>query len=304
MTTLRFFGIISLVLVQFGCANATMVVNWDGGVGGQNYLGEASSGTSFQGTYTVGNVNYGGAAATDRQSIRGYKPTSAFSPGAPYPNGVTGYSTTFYGAQETLAIDQTSGAPWGQRGIAQSSASGDAKIKTTSVAVSYDYVLTTLIVFKKSDFLGGADSGTLSLGAGSVFSLTVAPSVTSNMRGRWLVESGGVYYLSEITFSLDSGTHDYTYDPDGNWAVYTPSTASGTVLNFTGTNFTTQTLNDVDALGFYVETWDGTDQILTGSTLASMQVTDFSVNVVPEPSVSMLMISAAGLLLGMWCQKK
>lgn len=163
-------------------------------------------------------------------------------------------------------------------------------------------------MFQKADFLNGGSGGTLVLGDGSKFTLTTSTSgitpTESNARGRWLVQSGGVYYLSSDTFSMDTGTHEFEYDPSSTWAVYTPSTSAGTVLNFTGSTFSTQTFNDVQSLGFYVESWNGSSTILvdtaTSGDVYNMQVTDFNVDVVPEPNVSSLISLGVIAVLGSW----
>ncbi len=82
---------------------------------------------------------------------------------------------------------------------------------------------TTVIFWRKEDFRNGADAGTVSLGAGSEFEV---PGLFSQMTGapRWLVRSGGQYYVSQTP--LGNNLLSARLDPDEMaaemWAAYNP----------------------------------------------------------------------------------
>jgi len=292
--------------------HATSIVNWDGGVGGQTYLSGAPTSQTLSGTTGAANISYGGGVATDRQGIRPFSTTTVLSPTTNYPNGVNTslYSTTFYGAYESIVMDAPSGSAINSEVIraGTSSSTPDGSVMKTTYArpTGSDYVGTNVVIFQKADFLNGGSSGSLTLSSMSMTMTT--PSVTagtaSNMRGRWVIANGSSYYVSQTTFSMDAGTVSLADFTLSQWSVYTPSTAAGTVLNFQPTSFSTVNFNNVQAVGFYAETWDGVDQIIAGSGSgggnvgAAFNVTDFGVTAVPEPSAIALLGGGLVILAG------
>lgn len=284
---------------------AATIVNWDGGIGGQVYQAGAPTSQTFAGSPLSGNVNYAGGAATDRQQIRPYSASTTFSPASPYPNSIdtNTYSAVFYGGYESLVLDSASGTALGSAGVrtgtAASGPEGSIIRTTASRPIGSNYVFTAMVLFQKADFLNGFDTGSLTLD--SISMTLVAPSVTtgtlSNMRGRWLLMNGSTIYMSQDTFSMDAGVRGISDFSTSLWAVYTPSTAGGTVLNFQPSSFSAIDFDNVQGVGFYSETWDGTDQIIagTGNTNAAFNISDFAVNAVPEPS-SVALTMVGGLL--------
>ena len=290
------------VLFHTATLSAATIVNWDGGTGGQAYLGPAPVSQNLAGGLTTADITYAGAAATDRQQIRTFSSSSALSPAGGYPNGVdtTQYSTTFYGGYESIVLDASSGAAISamvvRTGTPASTPDGSVIRLTDTRPAASQYVVTSIVMFNKADFLGGLNAGALTLNSLSM-TLLAPPASSgsfSNMRGRWLVANGGTYYLSQNTFSLDAGTRTINDFTSTLWATFTPSTVAGTVLNFQPSSFAMVDFNDVQSVGYYAETWNSTNnnQFLTGTggTNSGYNLTDFSAVAVPVPEPSPVLI--------------
>ncbi|MDR1191779.1 MAG: MprA protease, GlyGly-CTERM protein-sorting domain-containing form [Verrucomicrobiales bacterium] len=280
----------------------TVIVNWDGGIGGQNYVAGTGARSTNMRTPSGGfNINYGGDPdITDRQSITPFLSGSnpaVFSPSTNYPNGVDAvvYSTTFYGASESIILDAASGSVLGATTVRDADGLG-AHINIGSNATVG--ILTSAVLFRKENFLGnlGGDSFKLD-------SMSISLAVCTNMRGRWLVQNGDYFYVSSATFTASASLSDFT---TSTWSLYDLAGASGGVqtLNYQPTVFDPINFDDIRGIGFYTETWDGVDQICANGTL---RVTDFigTAAIIPEPSTISLICGGLLLMAGCaYCRRK
>jgi hypothetical protein len=151
--------------------------------------------------------------------------------------------------------------------------------------------LHAVYIFKQEDFLTGHTTG-----SNSITGLSISSNSYSAGTGRFVVEIAGSYYVSNSTFSA-SGTKSLILDSTDLateiWALYDPSSD----LNFDQTTtFATLSLNDVTAVGFYIERdeWTGSDS----STPYGLGITSFEVNgttIIPEPSAFALIAGALAL---------
>jgi hypothetical protein len=146
-------------------------------------------------------------------------------------------------------------------------------------------------IFKKEDFLAGHTTG-----SNTITGLSISSNSYSAGTGRFMVEVGGSYYVSNSTFSA-SGTKSLILDSTAltteTWASYAPASD----LNFDQTaTFTALSLNNVTAVGYYIErdSWTGT----TSSTPFGLGITNFEVTgttTVPEPSSFALITGALAM---------
>ncbi|MDR1281332.1 MAG: hypothetical protein LBK99_10995 [Opitutaceae bacterium] len=291
--------------------SAATLVNWDGGVGGQNYVEGAGGRSTNLATSSGGfNINYGGdPEQTDRQGIRLFSTSSPLSPSAKYPNTVnpTQYSTTFYGAYEGIMLDATGGSAINQMTVRDADNLG-AYINIQSNAgtsLSYDYTITTFLLFRKDDFLNTFDASTMRL---DTFSATFANNNNKNIRVRWVVQNGSGYYISEQTNdAVNSGTISLADVTSTQWATYIPATAGGGApLNYqpVSASFVAVNFNDVQGVGLYLETWDGTDQFISKGVTSGFALSDFIVTattmIVPEPGACALLMATGMIILVMF----
>ncbi len=130
-------------------------------------------------------------------------------------------------------------------------------------------------VWNQADFLNGADSGIISLGAGSSISMAVTEVGATEYRA--VLNQGGTYYVSE---SSATDTSALVLDPTTvNWAVLDTT-------DYTYGSFSSLALDDVQGVGVWFD--QSRDDNLT-----RFRVTDMQVNAIPEPA-SFGLVTALG----------
>ncbi len=152
--------------------------------------------------------------------------------------------------------------------------------------------LQSAFIFQQADFASGHTAG-----SNTITSLSVkSNSFGAAFVGRFIVEVGGAYYVSNSTASFSSSA---TTTLDGapltaeTWATYNPITD----LNFdqdTAT-FAALALNDVTAVGVYIEADSYTG---TGNSPFAVGFDNFTVQgttTVPEPETFALIIGLGAL---------
>lgn len=180
-------------------------------------------------------------------------------------------------------------------------ASGDTIYFQTYSATGWlgsDLSMHVAVLFKQEDWLNGHQSG-----SNNITGLSMTTNAFSAGDGRFLVEIGGAYYVSNSTVSV-SGTKTLILDSvalaSETWALYSPNSD----LNFDQTaTFSALSLNDVTAVGFYVErdSWTGG----SNTTDFGMGIQTFTVtgNTIPESS-SFAGITGFACLLVCFCLRR
>lgn len=157
------------------------------------------------------------------------------------------------------------------------------------------------LVWQKTDFLNGGDSGTVSIEAASTFTLVAEDNAAGNLNTRpdlrWLIIKDGVTYASTI----DPGPigRDYVSLSSGDL------TALDWFQVDYGTNFRDPGVavdesaiglfDDIDGVGVYFSSLnDGMDTLAMG---VSVNAFSADLAVVPEPSASLLVLSGLGLFI-------
>jgi hypothetical protein len=129
-------------------------------------------------------------------------------------------------------------------------------------------------LWNKADFLNGFNSGTLSIGAGDSLSLDVF-QLSGGTTSRFVVNQAGTYYVSSASSTNSTGTFSIADLSTQTWAPLDTT-------DYSIGSFSSVALNDVQGVGvFFNLAPSGNNQSLFG-------ITDFQLNVIPEPSVALL----------------
>lgn len=225
----------------------------------------------------------------------GYSITTALSPSSGYtgPTFYGGYGRSNNGSVDTPRIVND------QLGVG-----ADVMGWTEGSLGTVDRMYGS-VMFLQSDFLGGLNSGTVSMDAASVFSINTAKAFVPDQNGfiRFLVIEDGIEYISDatsfttgttgswsektITLSDPSSQNWYTYNRNGSTAEYT---GSGTL---TSLNF-----DNVTGVGFNFST---VATVTNGA--GRIYVDQFSVTAIPEPS-SLMLLGLAGLGAALFLRRR
>jgi len=149
-----------------------------------------------------------------------------------------------------------------------------------------------MFIWKKADFLNGGSSLQMGFGAGDAMSISFATITATDRQFRFVVKSGGVYYVNNLNHSAaGAGSFSITPQTQSGWA---PISTDGnyTIGTFEGTQFA-----DIEAVGFYFKY----GRTLAGGTSPTiLEISDFQVNasVVPEPAtIGLFVIGSVGALI-------
>lgn len=160
-----------------------------------------------------------------------------------------------------------------------------------NVANTVTMGIASAFVFKQQDW-ANYTSGGVSLSSISVNGTSYTNNTLGNaMTGRWIIENGSNYYISQTTFLGNSSTQSLTDFSTTTWAAYNPTTS----LNFdqSAATYSTVTFDQVTGVGVYFEN----DSFLgTGASGVQYNVSlnSFAASAVPEPgTLSILLVAAA-----------
>jgi len=162
---------------------------------------------------------------------------------------------------------------------------GVLQVGSSSNSGTYD-LNRGILLWDKSDFLGGGSSQQVNITADDAFSASFEALRGSN--NRWVVEVGGQLYASVENFTSTSSTSSSITST--MWQPFTIGTLTNTPDTSWADLGTAQslTLDNVTAVGFYLD-----------GAARNNNVTGFSVEatVIPEPATAVLLGSALGFLL-------
>lgn len=271
---------------------SNLIVNWGG-----SYLanGTASEYTKRGAT----SINQ----ETKKGVLYGYSDTTPLlGPTATY----SGTSDTFYGALHLTSPINQSGSQIRVRstGNASEDWSGNNRLyiqtPSTTSSSSSPALAQGMIFWKKEDFLSGESSEPLSLNSLDEFVLNASYGRVSQSTLRFVVQSDGVWYLSQKSLTTGSklavplGVLTLNNPADSLWASWDIQDSATSLLNPAPTNFDIvgNTLNNITAVGFYFE------GSYTLSNSAMFGFEQFSVTSIPEPSTAAFLGGSALLLVG------
>jgi hypothetical protein len=156
------------------------------------------------------------------------------------------------------------------------------------------------MVWTKSNFLNGGDTNAVTIDSSSSFSINAGLQNvdTGEPTLRWALVDGATTYVSElVTPTWSQGSFSTTSSGDLtslDWFEFTPSadaSTAGTLGTIAGTTATPD-FTDIDGVGFYTAS-----TVAKQSSALSVQGFTVNVTVIPEPSATLLLLSACGALL-------
>lgn len=278
-------GLFSVGLALTGFAHADVLVNY--GPSADYVTANVTFSRTATRTLNAGTYTY----------LNSFSDTSALSPASSY----TG--PAFYGGY-SYVVNGASAAP---SALSQQSIYNNERSNNTYDDISLQSYYNT-----------GWAGTTMSLASVFVFKLSSPSSVTdlstfvsSNTANtfrtgatwRWVIQTGGSYYVSQSTFNAGGSYTPYQFTLTGlsgaMWAVYTPSDS----LNFdqSAATYATVDTTNVTAVGLYLEndSWAG-DSAAIGFDVA---IQSFTATGVPEPKSSALLWIGGLLLAGLKMRK-
>ncbi len=210
-------------------------------------------------------------------------------------SAVSAQSNTFYGGY-AFSVSGTGGATGSGTSIGSDGGNSGQVLAGSGFGISYsnqDLRETAAFLWKKEDFLSFS-SQQVSLVDDAAFTVTAGTTGVGGGDGRWLVQVGSAYYVSQETIDLPNGAN-----PLGTFASTGITTTQWAQVNLDTNIQATKTLSfgaldlsDIDGVGFYV---DVTQTNKSGSNKrSSVRFTDFSVSAVPEPA-TMGLLAIGGL---------
>lgn len=243
---------------------------------------------SYGGDYSVGSPNYArlatGSGTGPYIETLAFDDTTVLSPSSDYTGPV------FYGGYQFSS--STVNGNFSRQQIRENGTADRIYLQTYS-ASGWDgsnLSLHAAYIFKQEDFLTGHTTG-----SNNITGLSISSNSYSAGTGRFIVEVGGGYYVSNSTFNV-SGTTSLNLDSTDltteTWAAYAPASD----LNFDQTaTFSALSLDDVTAVGYYIErdSWTGT----ASSTPFGLGIESFTAlgTTIPEPGTYALILGVCAL---------
>lgn len=172
-------------------------------------------------------------------------------------------------------------------------------LQTTSGAGTSAMRMASAWYWEKSSFLNGADSFDSLAFANQAGSLTASfsnsgtPSTGNTRLARFMIQSGGSWFLSGDAFSGTSGTLSINA-ADATWHNFDPHSASLLFYNPSGmgSGVLGSTLTDISAIGVHVqhELFDGTINNAMSHQFGSLEAA-----VIPEPATVSVLLGLGAL---------
>lgn len=287
------FSVQTLVAAAFvlmtGAAQATLVVNLQPSA---DWLTATNAGSTVWTTVTGDYDNDNGGTPDDVRT--GVNALTLYSPAG--ASGFTGSQSSrfYYTASVTTYNSLTAGND------ASTVLSNNQINKTAS---SYDVIsfgssaatinaATFAVIWKKEDFLGTGNlaGNSVNLTSNTALSFLARTPNASSFSYQWLVQIGGVFYVSQEKAFIN-GTTNGSNDNDGTttitssgltttlWASVDLAGPDG-ILSSVGGTYTTLDLEDIQAVGVYfTSTTAGSKRVFLSGFSA-----DATISAVPEPS--------------------
>jgi hypothetical protein len=281
----------SLILAAFAAVTQTghaqiRAVDFGGDYTSSNINNTTPAGSG----YATGDYNFDGSS-DDRAYIRPFGSEASFT-GSDSFTTPTGKSGAFinYGISYANIGSLSDPANNGLNRITSSDS-----IQATSGAGTSAMRMASAWYWQKASFLNGlnvASGISFADQSGSLFASinnTGTPTTGNQRASRFLVQSGGQWYLSESfstatdgTLSINAATSNwYVFDPTANALFWDVTKPGGTVIG--------SLLTDITAIGIYTQhqLFDG-----TSGSAAVQGFSSFEATVVPEPSSFALLLGA------------
>lgn len=235
-------------------------------------------------------------AGSGSTSLSNYVFSSSFSDTTALNPSSVGYTTpsgsvgTFYGGYKITKFSDTNVfTPILQ---VQQNTTSD-RIVFNSNSGAFNSEVDALVYWKKSDFLNGLSSQTLSLDNTATGSISVNYGSGATTQTRFVVKSAGVFYISQTAQTNNTGgTYTLSFDPNTMWSIYDPT--SDIELGTTSYSITSSALTDIQGVGVYMER-TRTSNASSISLLSFQLDLVGTVSSVPEPATFAILAGAVVL---------
>ncbi len=148
-------------------------------------------------------------------------------------------------------------------------------------------------LWKKENFLNGGDAAQVNIASNNAFRAQISAQIP--LTGRWLVQIGGTYYVSEESFVTDTDLVGNVFNSTGvstsQWASIDLAASGGDLTALPG-SFGALSLNNIQSVGVYASFFGAPS---SGTINPRWSLEAFSVDAVVIPEPSALALAAIGL---------
>ena len=273
-------------IITAASVHAQVLVDWGGSTG---YV---TATTTITAANNLAYINVGTAPSATRTAVYAYVSGTSSVPAGGYstPSGKSGvFYTGSYMTSIGSTVSSATNRQW-IRSVTDGGVGSDsisfARGGTTGIA-SYGFTFTA---FQKEDFLnGGSSQSNISLGSGSLLTMSLSASVGA--RAYFAVLNGSQWYVSQTSFT-GNATHSLsgTALQSAGWGLWNPTGGANSRLGDLPVSFDVATAGLTNISGFGIVS---SNQATAGSS-TSLGIGAFTVTAIPEPS-TLLSLLVAGL---------
>jgi len=245
------------------------------------------------GTDTIGDFD-GGGTNNDRRNVIAFNTTTPmFTSGQlPVQSGTFygGKNNTFYGTNATLVGAQNQIFDGGGLGGVDRYVLGSA----ANPGASFLQTAALVALWNNTDFLNSGATNQVNITSNTAFSVQLGAQAP--LTARWLVQIGGIYYVSNENFTTNTTLVGQVINSTGitttTWAPIN-LTANGGNLTATPGTYASLTLDNIQSVGVYASYSANSTQNVRWT------LEGFSVDalVVPEPSTYAMLLGGIITLL-------
>jgi hypothetical protein len=161
---------------------------------------------------------------------------------------------------------------------------------TGGAAGTYSTTATGMLIWKKENFLAGANAQTVQFGAEDTLTVGWTQIVSTSHDMRFVVQQGGTYYVSNANYT--DAVANQTGTTAENWSIYAAATTWAPINTSTYAigSFSSLALTDVTAVGLYMNASRTSQQVI-------ISLRDFQADAtaIPEPSAYAALIGLGAL---------
>ena len=274
-------------IITAASVHAQVLVDWGGSTG---YV---TATTTITAANNLAYINVGTAPSATRTAVYAYDSGTSTDPATGFYSTPSGKSGVFYtGSYMTSSGATVTGSTNRQwaRSVADGGVGSDSIsfVRGGSVGIASDGL--TFTAFQKEDFLnGGSSQSNISLGSGSLLTMSLVASVGA--RAYFAVLNGSQWYVSQTSFT-GNATHSLsgTALQSAGWGLWNPTGGANSRLGDLPVSFDVATAGLTNISGFGIVS---SNQATAGSS-TSLGIGAFTVTAIPEPS-TLLSLLVAGL---------
>jgi hypothetical protein len=273
-------------IITAASVHAQVLVDWGGSTG---YV---TANTTITAPNNLAYFNVGTAPSATRTAVYAYVSGTSSVPAGGYstPSGKSGvFYTGSYMTSSGSTVSVATNRQW-IRSVTDGGVGSDSIsfVRGGTPGIALDGF--TFTAFQKEDFLnGGSSQSNISLGSGSLLTMSLSASVGA--RAYFAVLNGSQWYVSQTSFT-GNATHSLsgTALQSAGWGLWNPTGGANSRLGDLPVSFDVATAGLTNISGFGIVS---SNQATAGSS-TSLGIGAFTVTAIPEPS-TLLSLLVAGL---------